>query len=341
MPFSRAPRWTAATRSRRSRSYASSAAGTLARSTSAPELSPAPCRPRSTGWRPGRDAAASGARHRRAASSGHASRPAAARGRTAPIGMSFQPGSTGPDARIPSPKLAAQHVGVSGRRPGFLHFRIGRHEADIVDELARSHRKAEEMFSLAEPHLPAIGRPVRNALMRQHAAIGDRAVEDRPRRRRGIGPKLGVDAVRRDDDVAFGTAPLANDTRATSPVCSKPVPRCPVRTTPDGNAPRQHLDEIGAMHAERGVPARGVRHLDRGDRRAVVAKIMRTVADPGAASFDLMLQGRPAAIGARCSASGIPLPRPRRAQAPAHRRKHRSRGRSARSRRTARQFRLQ
>ena len=32
------------------------------------------------------------------------------------------------------------------------------------------------------------------------------------------------------------TAPLANDTRATSLVCSKPVPRCPVRTTPDGNA---------------------------------------------------------------------------------------------------------
>ena len=40
--------------------------------------------------------------------------------------------------------------------------------------------------------------------MRQHAAIGDGAVEDRPRRRRGIGPELGVDAVGGDDDVAFG-----------------------------------------------------------------------------------------------------------------------------------------
>src|SRR5262245_38843355 len=41
------------------------------------------------------------------------------------------------------------------------------------------------------------------------------------------------------------------------------------------------------MHAEGGVPARGVRYLDRGDRRAIVAKIMRTMADPGAASFHL------------------------------------------------------
>ena len=39
------------------------------------------------------------------------------------------------------------------------------------------------------------------------------------------------------------------------------------------------------MHAEGRVPARGVRHLDRGDRRAVVAEIVRTVADPGAPSF--------------------------------------------------------
>ena len=60
------------------------------------------------------------------------------------------------------------------------------------------------MFSLAEPHLPAIGRPVRNALMRQHAAIGDGAVEDRPRRRRRVGPELRVNAIRCNDDVAFG-----------------------------------------------------------------------------------------------------------------------------------------
>src|SRR5438445_10637357 len=47
------------------------------------------------------------------------------------------------------------------------------------------------------------------------------------------------------------------------------------------------------MHAEGGVPARGVRHLDRGDRRAVVTKIVRTMADPGAPSFHLMTKAYP------------------------------------------------
>ena len=47
------------------------------------------------------------------------------------------------------------------------------------------------------------------------------------------------------------------------------------------------------MHAEGGVPAGGVGHLDRGYRRAVVAKIVRTVADPGAPSFDLWSETHP------------------------------------------------
>ena len=64
--------------------------------------------------------------------------------------------------------------------------------------------KVEEVLALAEPHLPAIGRPMRNALMRQHATIGDGAVKDRARRRRRKMPELGMDAVRRNDDVAFG-----------------------------------------------------------------------------------------------------------------------------------------
>src|SRR5882724_8272015 len=47
------------------------------------------------------------------------------------------------------------------------------------------------------------------------------------------------------------------------------------------------------MHAEGGVPARGIRHLDRSDRHTVVAKIVRTVADPGAPSFHLMSKAYP------------------------------------------------
>ena len=47
------------------------------------------------------------------------------------------------------------------------------------------------------------------------------------------------------------------------------------------------------MHAECGVPACGVRYLDRGDRRTIVAKIVRTMADPGAPSFHLMSKADP------------------------------------------------
>src|SRR5438445_7631442 len=46
------------------------------------------------------------------------------------------------------------------------------------------------------------------------------------------------------------------------------------------------------MHAEGSVPRR-VRYLDRGDRRAVVTKIVRTMADPGAPSFHLMSKACP------------------------------------------------
>ena len=49
-----------------------------------------------------------------------------------------------------------------------------------------------------------------------------------------------------------------------------------------GQGVGQDLDEIGAVHPEGRVPARGIRHLDRGDRRSVVAEISGLGADPGA-----------------------------------------------------------
>ena len=84
----------------------------------APGSSPAPCRPRSTGWRPGRDAAASGARRRRAASAGLGSRSAAARGRRAPSERSGRPASALRRCAGPSPRIRA-----AGRRgsPGADH----------------------------------------------------------------------------------------------------------------------------------------------------------------------------------------------------------------------------
>src|SRR5947207_15508793 len=81
------------------------------------------------------------------------------------------------DARIPAGELAAQGVGISWRRPGFLHFFVRRHEADIVDDRSRSYRKGEEVPPRAEPHLPAIHRPMRDAFVRDDNPIGVRYVE--------------------------------------------------------------------------------------------------------------------------------------------------------------------
>src|SRR5262245_14121123 len=48
---------------------------------------------------------------------------------------------------------------------------------------------------------------------------------------------------------------------------------------------REECDKVGAMHAERGVPTRGIRNLDRRDRRPVVAEVARSGADPGSPSL--------------------------------------------------------
>ena len=90
------------------------------------------------------------------------------------------------------------------------------------------------------------------------------------------------------------TAPLAKETRAT--VADPARSRCNggrCARPPRGRAPARHLDEVGAMHAECRVPARGVRHLDRRDGRSVLAKIPRGGADPGSAFLDRRSQSDP------------------------------------------------
>ena len=139
---------------------------------------------------------------------------------------------------------------------------------------------------------------------------------------------------------ASAEAPLANDTRAVSPSCSKPLQRWPVWTRAGRQGIGQHIDEVGAVHAEGRVPARGVRHLHRRDRRAVVAEVARTRADPRAPFLHRRFQARPAADGARCSASGTRRRRSRRARAPARRPRPGGPARSAHWRRTSRRSRL-
>ncbi len=46
-----------------------------------------------------------------------------------------------------------------------------------------------------------------------------------------------------------------------------------------GQTGGEQVDEVGAVHAEDGVPAGRVGHLDRGDGRAVMAQVVRPSAD--------------------------------------------------------------
>ena len=80
-----------------------------------------------------------------------------------------------PDARIPARKGLPKNIGIAGSRPGFLHLLVGRHESDIVDQLSGAHGEGEEVPPFAEPHLPAVGRPIGNAIMRHKPAVSDRS----------------------------------------------------------------------------------------------------------------------------------------------------------------------
>ena len=48
----------------------------------------------------------------------------------------------------------------------------------------------------------------------------------------------------------------------------------------------QDFDKVGAVHSERGVPARRVRYLHRRNRTPVVTQILRAKSDPGSQPFD-------------------------------------------------------
>ena len=56
-------------------------------------------------------------------------------------------GDDGLDKRIPPGELASQRGGVAGGRPGLLRPLVGRHEADVVDELTGTHGKDEKMLA--------------------------------------------------------------------------------------------------------------------------------------------------------------------------------------------------
>ena len=94
-------------------------------------------------------------------------------------------------------------------------------------------------------------------------------------------PKLGVDAVRGNDEIAFGHGSV----RERHPGHVADLLKAGASMSGMHHLARQgrgqHLDEVGAVHPECCVPARGVRHLDRRDRRPVMAEVLRTGPDPG------------------------------------------------------------
>ena len=116
------------------------------------------------------------------------------------------------DARIPVGEFPAKCVGVTGRRPRFLHLLfyllVHRNKADEIDEGSGAHRIRQEVLALAEPHLPALGWPFRNELSLHDATVGDRTGENGTRRRKHILPQLGVNSVGADDGIAFDDHPV-------------------------------------------------------------------------------------------------------------------------------------
>ena len=157
---------------------------------------------------------------------------------------------------VPACELAPKHVRVAGSRPRFLHLLVRRHEPDIVDELSGAHRKGEEVFSLAEPHLPAVGRPMRNPLVRHQAPIGDGSREHRLRWWAHVRPKLGVDAVRRDDEIGFGASLHWRTTPAPRrrPARSRCTDARCARRRPAGHWPASRRGRRGAFRMSRSSP---------------------------------------------------------------------------------------
>ena len=191
-----------------------------------------------------------------------------------------------PDARVPTFELAAQHRWIPGRGPRFLHFLIGRHEADVVDHRAVTNREDQEVPGRTGPHLPAVHRPVRQALARDQTSIGNGAVKDGLRGRKDVGAQFGVDSVGGNHDVGLGGGAVGEFDAGHVAVLLEADGTVAGMDDPGGQVGGEEIDEVGAVHAKGRVPAGGVRHLHRGDRRTVVAKVAGARTDSRAPFLD-------------------------------------------------------
>ena len=102
-----------------------------------------------------------------------------------------------------------------------------------------------------------------------------------------------MDAVGGDDDVGFGRSAIGERHPGRGAVLLESDAAMSGMDQACGQRGGQHIDEVGAVHAERRVPARGVRHLYRRDRRAVVAEVTGIRADPRAPFLHRRFQPNP------------------------------------------------
>ena len=111
-------------------------------------------------------------------------------------------------------------------------------------------------------------------------------MEDRRSRwkpgREDVGPQLGVDPVGADHHVSFGDAAVGE--RHAGGFGGLPEADRVAAGADDagGQVRGKKPDVVGAVHAEAGIPPRGVGDLHWRDRRAVVAEIGGFRADAGA-----------------------------------------------------------
>ena len=85
--------------------------------------------------------------------------------------------------------------------------------------------------------------------------------------------KLGVDAIRSDHDLGLGAGAVGElDAGQLAFLLEADGTVAGVHDA-CGQVGGEEIDEVGAVHAEGGVPAGAVRDLDRSDRRPVMTKI--------------------------------------------------------------------
>ena len=127
-------------------------------------------------------------------------------------------------------------------------------------------------------------------------------MEHRLRRREDVGAQLGVDAVGGDDNVGLGGGAVGEADAGDVAVLLEADGAVAGVDDAGGQVGGEEIDEVGAVHAEGRVPARGVGDLHRRDRRAVVAEVVRLRADPRAPFLRRRGRGRRAPDGAPRSA---------------------------------------